>query len=67
MSNYKVEFHRVWVKTIEADNRKRAREIAELEMVEESDAEDYNYSVVKNTKQPDRDTSDEGHNSVWGT
>jgi hypothetical protein len=67
MSSYKVEFHRVWVKTIEADSRKRAREIAELKMGEESDAEDYNYSVVKNMRQPDRDSGGEGHNSVWGS
>jgi hypothetical protein len=47
MPNYEVEYHRVWVKTIEAENREQAREIAESEMSEDSDAEDYNYSVVK--------------------
>lgn len=44
---YRVEFHRVWIKTVEANSRKQAQEIAEAEMGEESDAEDYNYSVVK--------------------
>ena len=47
MPTYKVEYHRVWVKTVEAENRARAREIAEEEMGEDPDAEDYNYSVVK--------------------
>ena len=66
MPTYKVEYHRVWVKTVEAENRERAREIAESEMGEDADAEDYNYSVVKKM-QSDRDSSDEGHNSVWGS
>jgi hypothetical protein len=66
MPSYKVEYHRVWVKTVEAENREQAREIAESEMSEDSDAEDYNYSVVKK-KQGDRDSGEEGHNSVWGT
>lgn len=44
---YKVEYHRVWVKTVEAESRKQAQDIVEQEMGEESDAEDYNYSVVK--------------------
>lgn len=47
MPSYHIEYHRVWVKTIEAESRKEAREIAEQEMGEESDAEDYNYLVVK--------------------
>jgi hypothetical protein len=66
MPTYRVEYHRVWVKTVEAENRGQARRIAEGEMGEDSDAEDYNYSVVKR-KQVDRDSSDEGHNSVWGS
>jgi hypothetical protein len=66
MPVYKVEYHRVWVRTVEAENREQAREIAESEMGEDSDAEDYNYSVVKR-KQIDRDSSDEGHNSAWGS
>lgn len=44
---YQIEYHRVWLKTVEADNREQARQIAEEEMGEESDAEDYNYAVVK--------------------
>ena len=55
MPVYKVEYHRVWVRTVEAESREQAREIAESEMSEDSDAEDFNYSVVKK-KQPDRDT-----------
>lgn len=47
MPNYTIEFHRVWVKTVEASSRSEARKMAEEEMGEESDAEDYNYSVVK--------------------
>lgn len=47
MTTYKVEYHRVWVRTIEANNREEARQIAEEEMSEDPDAEDYNYSVVK--------------------
>lgn len=50
--NYKVEYHRVWVKTVQAVSREQARKIAESEMEEESDAEDYNYSVVKKVTQP---------------
>lgn len=65
MPTYRVEFHRVWVKTVEAASRAEARKIAESEMSEESDAEDYNYSVVKRGK-PDRDSGGDGHNSVWG-
>lgn len=66
MPSYKIEFHRVWVKTVEAENREEARRIVEEEMSEDPDAEDYNYSVVKKT-QPDRDSGGEGHNSVWGS
>lgn len=66
MPRYKVEFHRVWVKTVDAENREQARKIAEAEMGEESDAEDYNYSVVKKSV-PDRDSGGAGHNSVWGS
>lgn len=47
MAEYKVECHRVWVRTVEAENREEARRIAEEEMSEEPDAEDYSYSVVK--------------------
>lgn len=47
MASYKVEYHRVWIKTVEADSREEARQIAEEEMSEEPDAEDYSYSVVK--------------------
>lgn len=47
MPSYRVEYHRVWIKIVEAETRERARQIAEDEMGEESDAEDYNYSVVK--------------------
>jgi hypothetical protein len=67
MPSYRVEYHRVWVKTIEADNRSQARNLMEEEMSEDADAEDYNYSVVKNSRQPDRDSGGEGHNSTWGT
>lgn len=66
MPRYKVEFHRVWVKTVEAESRAEARKIAEEEMGEESDAEDYNYSVVKKSAS-DRDSGGDGHNSVWGS
>jgi hypothetical protein len=51
MPNYRVEYHRVWVKTVEAENRKQALEIVEAEMSEESNAEDYNYPVVKRPAQ----------------
>lgn len=52
MPRYTVEYHRVWIKTVEADSREQARRIAEEEMGEDPDAEDRNYSVVK------RDTAD---------
>lgn len=64
---YKVEYHRVWVKTVEAESRKEARRIMEDEMSEDADAEDYNYSVVKKQPVRDRDSGGEGHNSVWGS
>jgi hypothetical protein len=66
MPSYRVEYHRVWVRTVEAESGKEARRIAEEEMGEDADAEDYNYSVVKR-KQPDRDSGDEAHNGVWGS
>ena len=66
MPSYKVEYHRVWVRTVEAESRKQARQIAEEEMGEDSDAEDYNYSVVKRAN-ADRDSGAAGHNSVWGS
>lgn len=47
MPSYKVEYHRVWVKTVEAETRNEARKTVEEEMCEEPDAEDYSYSVVK--------------------
>lgn len=47
MPTYKVEYHRVWVKTVEAESREEARRITEEEMSEEPDAEDYSYSIVK--------------------
>lgn len=50
MAEYKVEYHRVWVKTVEAKSREEARQAVEEEMGEEADAEDYNYSVVKREK-----------------
>lgn len=45
--NYQIEYHRVWLKTIEAESREQARLIAEEEMSEEPDAETYSYLVVK--------------------
>lgn len=47
MPVYKVECHRVWVVTVEAENREEARRIAAEDMSEEPDAEDYSYSVVR--------------------
>lgn len=47
MPTYKVECHRVWVVTVEAETREEARRIAQEAMSEEPDAEDYSYSVVK--------------------
>lgn len=47
MTTYDIEYHRVWRKTVEAESRKEALEIIEVEMAEEPDAEDYSYSVVK--------------------
>ena len=47
MPSYKIEYHRVWVRTVEAENRKEARQTVEEEMSEEPNAEDYSYSVVK--------------------
>lgn len=47
MPSYKIEYHRVWVKTVEAESRDKARKIIEEEMSEEPNAEDYSYSVVK--------------------
>lgn len=47
MPSYKIEYHRVWVITIEADSREQAKQIAQEEMSEEPDAEDYSYSVIK--------------------
>ena len=47
MPSYRVEYHRVWVKTVEAENPEQARMIVGNQMVEEPDAEDYAYSVVK--------------------
>ena len=67
MPSYRVEYHRVWVKTIEAKNREEARRIMEEEMGEDADAEDYNYSVVKKQPNLDRDSGGEGHNGVWGS
>lgn len=64
--SYRIEYHRVWVKTVDAESRERAREIVEAEMSEELDAEDYNYSIVKRQPSLDRDSGGEGHNSVWG-
>lgn len=49
MPNYTIEYHRVWVKIVEAENREQARQIVEEEMSEEPDAEDHSYSVVKKT------------------
>jgi hypothetical protein len=66
MPSYRVEYHRVWVKAVEAENREEARRIAEEEMSEEPDAEDYSYSVVKR-KQINRDSGGDGHNGVWGS
>lgn len=66
MPTYKIEYHRVWVRTIEAESREQARQIAEEEMGEDSDAEDYNYSVVKRGS-ADRDSGAARHNSVWGS
>lgn len=51
MATYEIEYHRVWIRTVEAESREDARKIAEEEMGEDSDAEDYNYSVVRNPKQ----------------
>ena len=50
MPTYETEYHRVWVKTVEAKSRKEARQIVEEEAGEELDAEDYNYIVVKQTR-----------------
>lgn len=66
MPSYKIEFHRVWVKTVEAKSRQQARQVAEDQMAEDPDAEDYNYSVVKRPT-TDRDSDATGHNGVWGT
>lgn len=63
---FTIEYHRVWVQTVEAESRERARQIVLDEMSEEPDAEDYSYLVVKK-KQLNRDSNDEGHNSTWGT
>lgn len=62
MPSYKVEYHRVWVKTVDAASREEARRIAEEGMSEEPDAEDYSYSVVKKEAALDRDSGGEGHN-----
>lgn len=47
MASYTVEYHRVWVKTVEANSREQARQIMEDEMSKDPDAEDRNYSIVK--------------------
>jgi hypothetical protein len=47
MPSYTIEYHRVWIHTVEAESAKQAREIVEDNMSEDPDAEDYNYSVVK--------------------
>jgi hypothetical protein len=47
MKEYKIEYHRVWVRTVEAQSRKEAKEIIEAEMSEEPDAEDYSYAVAQ--------------------
>lgn len=65
MPTYRIEYHRVWVKTVEAESRKEAKQIVEEEMSEEPDAEDYGYAVVKRAVL-DRDSGEEGHNSAWG-
>lgn len=49
MPNYEIEYHRVWVQTVEADSREKARQMVEEDMSEQPDAEDYSYSVVKKT------------------
>lgn len=51
MPSYKIEYHRVWVRHVEAESREQARRVAEEEMSEDSDAEDYNYSVVKKQRE----------------
>ena len=66
MPSYKVECHRVWLRTVEAASRKEAQRIAQEEMSEEPDAEDYSYSIVKR-EIIDRDSGGAGHNSVWGS
>ena len=58
MRSYKIECHRVWVITVKAESRERAREIAEGEMAEEADAEDYSYSVVKRAAEPVKPAED---------
>lgn len=55
MAEYKIEYHRVWVKTIEADSRREAQRI--VEMSEEPDAEDYSYTVVKKTVSPKKESA----------
>lgn len=62
---FRIEYHRVWVRTVEAESRKEARQIVEADMSEEPDAEDYSYSIVKQ-RYVDRDDGGEGHNAVWG-
>lgn len=47
MPIYTIEYHRVWVRTVEAENREAARTLIEESMSEEPDAENYSYSVVK--------------------
>lgn len=67
MPTYKIEHHRVWIKTVATESRKQAREIMEDEMSKDPDAEDRNYSVVKKQQNMDRDSGGEGHNSAWGS
>lgn len=52
MPRYRIEYHRVWVKTVEAESRKEARQIAEEEMGEESDVEDLKLYGRKKATQP---------------
>ena len=67
MKKYRVEYHRVWVKTVEAESRAEAKRIVEEAMSEEPDAEDGSYSIVKKPYGGDRDDGgEEGHNGVWG-
>lgn len=52
MATYTIEYHRVWVRTVEAETRKAALQIVEGNMSEEPDAEDYSYSVTKKPTNP---------------